>query len=46
MVHSAAFEVSTQGFDDVIDVTARVAAIVQTSGIRNGIVCIANPGQP
>ena len=44
MVHSATFEVSTQGFGDVIDVTAQVAAIVQKSGIRNGIVCIANPG--
>ena len=44
MVQSATFEVSTEGFGDVIDVTAQVAAIVQKSGIRNGIVCIANPG--
>jgi secondary thiamine-phosphate synthase enzyme len=44
MVHSATFEVSTQGFGDVIDVTAQVAASVEKSGIRNGIVCIANPG--
>ena len=44
MVHSASFEVSTQGFGDVIDVTAEVAACVEDSGVRNGIVCIANPG--
>ena len=44
MVHSGTFEVSTEGFGDAVDVTAQVAAIVQKSGIRNGIVCIANPG--
>jgi secondary thiamine-phosphate synthase enzyme len=44
MVHSNTFEVSTQGFGDAIDVTAQVAASVEQSGIRNGIVCIANPG--
>ena len=44
MVQSATFEVSTQGFGDVIDVTAQVTASVEKSGIRNGIVCIANPG--
>jgi secondary thiamine-phosphate synthase enzyme len=44
MVHSATFEVSTQGFGDVIDITAQVVASVEKSGVRNGIVCIANPG--
>ncbi|MBN2464383.1 YjbQ family protein [candidate division WOR-3 bacterium] len=44
MVHSATFEVSTQGFCDVIDVTPHVTSIVEKSGIRNGVVCIANPG--
>jgi len=44
MVHSATFEVPTQGFDDVIDVTPQVIAVVEKSGIKNGIVCIANPG--
>jgi secondary thiamine-phosphate synthase enzyme len=44
MVHSATFEVSTQGFGDVIDITAQVAASVSESGVRNGIVCVANPG--
>jgi len=44
MVHNATFEVSTRGFGDVIDITARVAASVEKSGVRNGIVCIANPG--
>jgi len=28
----------------VIDVTAQVAASVSASGVRNGIVCVANPG--
>jgi secondary thiamine-phosphate synthase enzyme len=44
MVHTAGVEVSTQGFGDVIDITAQVAACVEKSGFRNGIVCIANPG--
>ena len=44
MVHSSTLEVSTQGFGDVIDVTAQVAASVAESRVRNGIVCIANPG--
>ena len=44
MVHTASLEVSTQGFGDVIDITTKVAATVQESGVRNGIVCIANPG--
>jgi secondary thiamine-phosphate synthase enzyme len=44
MVQSATFEVSTQGFCDVIDVTTQVTSIVEESGIRNGVVCIANPG--
>ena len=44
MVQSATVEVSTQGCGDVIDVTAQVTASVEKSGIRNGIVCIANPG--
>jgi secondary thiamine-phosphate synthase enzyme len=44
MVHSATFEVSTQGFCDVVDVTPQITAIVEKSGIRNGIVCVTNPG--
>jgi secondary thiamine-phosphate synthase enzyme len=44
MVRSDTFEVPTQGFCDVIDITAQVAASVEKSGIRNGIVCVANPG--
>ena len=44
MVHSGTFEVSTQGFCDAADVTPQVTAIVAKSGVRNGIVCIANPG--
>ncbi len=44
MVQSATFDVSTQGFCDVVDVTAQVSAIVARSGVKTGIVCIANPG--
>ena len=44
MVYSGTFEVSTQGFGDVADVTPQVEAVVAKSGVRNGIVCIANPG--
>jgi secondary thiamine-phosphate synthase enzyme len=38
------FEVSTRGFCDVHDITSEVGKAVAKSGIRNGIVCIANPG--
>ncbi len=44
MVHHATFDVSAQGFCDVIDLTPQVTATVVKSGIKNGVVCIANPG--
>ncbi len=44
MVHTDTFEVSTQGFCDVLDITPQVSKAVAESGIRNGIVCVANPG--
>jgi secondary thiamine-phosphate synthase enzyme len=44
MVRSSTFEVATQGFCDVVDITAQVAASVEKSDVRNGIVCVANLG--
>jgi secondary thiamine-phosphate synthase enzyme len=44
MVHSEVIAVSTQGFCDVVDVTAAVAAVVGRSKVRDGIACVANPG--
>jgi secondary thiamine-phosphate synthase enzyme len=44
MVHSGTIDVSTQGFCDVVDVTAELRRIVDESGIKDGIVTIANPG--
>ena len=44
MVHNDTLEISTRGFGDVIDVTPWITSFVEKSGIRNGIVCIANPG--
>jgi len=44
VVHSDTLEVSTEGFGQVIDVTSWVTESVRKSGIKHGIVCIANPG--
>src|SRR5512137_1305648 len=44
MVRSAIVPVSTRGFCDVVDVTAPVERVVAESGVREGIVCVANPG--
>ncbi len=43
-VRTATVEVNTRGFCDVIDITAEVRRAVAGSGIRDGIVCVANPG--
>ncbi len=37
-VHSAQLRVSTEGNGDVIDITRGVQEVVQTSGVRDGIV--------
>lgn len=40
MVYSDTFPLSTKGFSDTIDITGRVAKIVQHSGVKNGLVTI------
>jgi secondary thiamine-phosphate synthase enzyme len=36
--------VETSGLTDIIDITAEVQQVVERSGARQGIVCVANPG--
>lgn len=40
MVHGEQISLSTKGFSDIHDLTARVEQIVAKSGIQNGIVCV------
>jgi secondary thiamine-phosphate synthase enzyme len=40
MSYSDIIELETQGFTDVIDISGKVAAIVDSSGIRDGLVTI------
>jgi secondary thiamine-phosphate synthase enzyme len=44
MVHTGGFKVDTRGFCDIADITSQLQKVVSDSGIREGIVCIANPG--
>ncbi|MEO0081424.1 MAG: secondary thiamine-phosphate synthase enzyme YjbQ [candidate division WOR-3 bacterium] len=44
MVFADSFRLETAGFCDIKDITKQVRRVVEKSGIRNGIVCIANPG--
>ena len=44
MVKSAVVPVSTRGFCDVVDVTAQVERVVAESGVKDGVVCVANSG--
>jgi secondary thiamine-phosphate synthase enzyme len=37
-------KVSTQGYCDVVDLTDKVEGILQASGVREGLVVVANPG--
>lgn len=36
--------ISTRGFNDIIDITAKVGDIIQTSGLQAGIVTVFVPG--
>jgi secondary thiamine-phosphate synthase enzyme len=40
MVHGEQISLSTKGFSDIHDLTARVEQIVAKSGIKNGLVCV------
>ncbi len=43
-VVTRALKASTQGFCDVVDLTHQVEAVLRTSGVREGLVVVANPG--
>jgi len=40
MVHGEQISLSTKGFSDIHDLTARVEQVVAKSGIQNGLVCV------
>ena len=42
--HRASFSLRTQGWNDVSDITDRVASSVRSSGVRDGIVTVFVPG--
>ncbi len=44
MVHTATIELETQGMTDVQDITTEVRKAVSDSKVRDGVVCVANPG--
>jgi len=44
MVFTETFSLSTKGFCDIIDVTGKVSAAVDRSGIGDGIVTVFCPG--
>lgn len=44
MVYREEFQVETTGHSDMHDITKRVEAIAERSGIRNGIVSVFNVG--
>ena len=44
MVHTERFLLSTKGFCDIVDITGKVAAEAENSGIENGLVTVFCPG--
>lgn len=44
MVDSAFIEFKTKGDGDIIDLTSRVSAAVDKSGIQDGIICVSATG--
>lgn len=40
----ATIELDTKGFTDIQDITQKLEQVVADSGIKNGILCVANPG--
>jgi len=43
-VYSSEFQLSTQGWNDVHDVTPKVAAVLSSANIQNGIATVFVPG--
>jgi secondary thiamine-phosphate synthase enzyme len=44
MTFSETIRLDTRGFSDIIDITARVEAVLKASGIRDGIVTVSSIG--
>ena len=44
MTYSETIPVNTKGFSDMIDMTHQVDAVVERSGIKNGLVTVFCPG--
>jgi secondary thiamine-phosphate synthase enzyme len=44
MIHSETISLSTKGFSDILDITPHVEAVIDRSGIKNGLVTVFCPG--
>ena len=44
MIHSETINLSTKGFNDMIDITPRVGGVIDHSKIENGLVTVFCPG--
>jgi secondary thiamine-phosphate synthase enzyme len=44
MIHSETISLSTKGFNDILDVTQQILAVVGRSRIQNGLVTVFCPG--
>jgi len=44
MTHSETINLSTKGFSDILDITRHVDAVIDRSGIKNGLVTVFCPG--
>jgi len=44
VAYSSMFQIKTEGFDDVIDITLKVESVIGKSNISNGIAAVFVPG--
>ncbi len=44
MHYSSTIDLKSRGFSDVIDITGKVEAVLSSSGISDGLVCLFVPG--
>ena len=44
MTHSETISLSTKGFNDILDITPQVEAVIHRSKVKNGLVTVFCPG--
>jgi secondary thiamine-phosphate synthase enzyme len=44
MIHSETISFRTKGFSDILDITPQTEAVIDRSGIKNGLVTVFCPG--